>query len=717
MDSGTAAKRAPRVLAVDDDALMRKMAAKCLAGMGFAVTECANAEEALACAERELPDLVLLDVEMDGLDGFEACRELRRRHPGREIAILIMTGHTDHGSIEHAFDAGASDFVSKPFDWALLRHRVRFLMRAHQAFSDHRAALELLRESEQSLARAQRIAGLGSWQWTPGDTEMLWSVETHRLLGIEATPGVSTFAAFLEAVHADDRAAVEKALVDAATRAQGFSLDHRIVTPAAEEIVVHQEAEVELGAAGEMPLVTGTLLNVTAVRRAEARIRQLVSYDALTALPNRRLLVRHLERVMRHARGDDEVVAVLLIDIDRFKRVNDGLGHSFGDECLRAIAERLVAATRATDTLARASSPELLAARLGGDEFAVVVRAIRSERDVTTIARRLLEVIRRQIQVGVEEITLSASIGIAQFPGDAEEPETLLQHADAAIDYAKERGGNAFRFFRDAMNETTRRSMLVESQLRLAIERGELALAYQPLLSTKDDRIGGVEALCRWTSPTLGSIPPTEFIPVAEETGLIVPLGSWVLRRACRDLREWRRAGVSVPRVAVNVSGLHLREPEFLDGVTAILREEGVEPQALELELTESTFVGSDSTVVRLLEDLRGTGIGIALDDFGTGYSSLAQLMTIPIDVLKIDRSFVSRLGEQQEVETIVAALIAVSHQLGKAVTGEGVETAEQEAVLRALDCDHLQGYRIARPMDASALLEFLRRHPGSGGD
>jgi diguanylate cyclase (GGDEF)-like protein len=703
--------RALRALAVDDDALLRTMAKRCLAGMGFAVTEFANAEEAIASTEQEVPDLVLLDVQMDGLDGFAACREFRRLHPEREIAILIMTGQTDHASIDEAFEAGASDFVGKPIDWGLLRHRVRFLMRAHHAFAEHRAALSRLRESEQGLARAQRIAGLGSWQWAPGESEMLWSAETHRLLGIAPAPGASTLAAFLEAVHADDRPAVEKALLAASAEARGFGLDHRVVTPAGEEIVVHQEAEIAASASGETILVSGTLQNVTALRRAEAKIHHLVSYDALTGLPNRRLLVEHLERAIGHAQRREGKVALLLLDIDRFKRVNDSLGHSVGDGCLRQIAGRLVGVTRATDAVARPSGPAPIAARLGGDEFAVVVRDIRSERDVSTIARRLLEAIRRPTQAGVEEIALSASIGIAQFPEDGGDAESLLQHADAAIDYAKERGGNAFRFFREAMNDVTRRSMLLENHLRLAIERGELALVYQPLVSTEDERIVGAEALCRWTSETLGPISPVEFIPLAEETGLIVALGEWALRQACRDLRRWREAGAPELSVSVNVSAIHIQEPDFVARVDAILREEGIAPQAIELELTESVFVGSARGVIQVIEELRGRGLRIALDDFGTGYSSLAQLTTLPIDDLKIDRSFVSRLGAQREVETLVAAVVAVSHQLGMRVTAEGVETAEQEAVLRALACDQLQGYRIARPMGAAALLEFVRRY------
>jgi len=707
--------RAPRAFAVDDDALVRTMAKRCLAGMGFEVTECASGEEALARAEADPPDIVLLDVQMEGLDGFDTCRALRRRFPEREIAIVIMTGQTDHESIERAFDAGATDFVSKPVDWGLLRHRLRFVMRAHYAFADHRAALVRLRDSEEGLARAQRIAGLGSWQWCPGETEMLWSAETHRLLGIDPAPGASTYAAFLEAVHAEDRASVEKAFADAATQGAGFSIDHRIITAAGEEIVVHQEAQIETGPHGA-PLVTGTLQNVTALRRAEARIRHLVSYDPLTALPNRRLLIQHLDRVIGHARRRGEKAALCLIDLDRFKRVNDGLGHSVGDACLRAVAERLVGAIRVTDALSRPTSPTPIAARLGGDEFAVVLRDVRSERDVAAIARRLLDMARQPLQVAGEEITLSASIGIAQFPGDGEDSEELLQHADAAIDYAKQRGGDAFRFYRNMMNEDMRRSMQMESQLRLAIERGELVLHYQPLLSTEDDRVAGVEALCRWSSGVLGAVPPDQFIPVAEESGLIVALGDWALRQACRDLRAWREAGAPDLYVAVNISATHLEEPGFADRLGAILAEERIDPHGLQIELTESVLIESDAGVLRLFEELRAMGIRVALDDFGTGYSSLAQLTTLPIDVLKIDRSFVARLGQQREVETLVAAVIAVAQQLGMDVTAEGVETAEQEAALRRLACDRLQGFRIATPMPAAELPDFLRRHAQSRG-
>jgi len=691
-----------RVLVVDDDPVVRLLASRCLAAMGLAVESAEDGAAAIAAAHRVVPDLVLLDVEMPGLDGFETCAELRRQLPQRETAILIATGHTDKETIDRAFEVGATDFVSKPLDWPLLQHRVRFLLRAHDAFAE-------LRESGQRLENAQRLARVGDWEWHLAEGEMLWSAQVYAVLGVAPGAGAASRAAYLAAAHPEDRPILEKALAAAASEARGFSLDHRIVLPDGEERIVHQEVEVRTGPSGAAEVITGTVQDVTAARRAEERIRYLATYDALTALPNRRLLVEHLERSLGHAVRRGESLALLCVDLDRFRRVNESLGHGGGDRLLQAVAERMLSCVRSTDFVGRSEPGGPVLSRLGGDEFTVVLRPVRSGEDAAIAARRILDALRAPFPTGGGEVSLGASIGIALHPGDGDDAETLLRNADAAIEAAKRRGGSVYQFFREAMNERSSRTLQLERLLRLGLARGELSVAFQPQLEVSSGRVVGVEALARWEHAELGVVGPAEFIPVAEESGLIFELGLQVLRLSCRQLAAWKRRGDPPLTVAVNVSGRQLHDPDFARAVEALLREERTDPSCLELEITESALLVDDTATISTLEHLHALGIRLALDDFGTGYSSLSHVVRLPIDVIKIDRGFVADLGSERRGATLVAGVVALGRALGLRVIAEGVETREQHAMLEALGCDVLQGFHVAAALPADALSEFLR--------
>jgi diguanylate cyclase (GGDEF)-like protein len=698
-----------RVLVVDDDPVVRMVAVRCLDAMGYRVDQAEDGRAAIERVLREPPDLVMLDVEMPGMSGFETCAELRRLLPDRELAILIVTGHADKATIDRAFEAGATDFVSKPLDWSLLQHRVRFLMRAHAALAELHDALLDLGASEKRLANAQRLARIGDWEWEIGEPEMLWSLQLHHILGTTPGPAAPTLESFLGAVHPADRAEVEKSLRAASAEAQAGSLDHRIITPDGLERIVHQEVEVRCGPSGAPERLTGTLQDVTDVRRAEERIRYLAYYDSLTALPNRRLLLEHLERSLAHARQRGQTLALLYVDIDRFKRINDSFGHVTGDRVLQTLAERMMSSVRSSDFVSRSEPGGPLLSRLGGDEFTVALSHVRSGEDATVAARRILDAIATPITLLHSQVVLSASIGIALFPGDGDDPETLLRNADAAIDAAKARGGGVYQFFREAMNERSWRSLRIESLLRGGIERGELELAYQPQLEVASGRLVAVEALARWRSVELGDVMPGEFVPIAEKSGLIGDLGSWVMRAACRQLGAWHRRGGLGLRVSINVSSRQLHDPDFVKKVRAVLEAERVDPQWLEFEITESALLVDDALVAETLSRLRAMGIRLALDDFGTGYSSLSHVVRLPIDVIKIDHSFVADLGTHGRGTAIVAAVVALGRQIGLRVTAEGVETAAQRAALEALGCDVLQGFHVAEPLRADDLLALLR--------
>jgi diguanylate cyclase (GGDEF)-like protein len=696
-----------RVIIADDDPVVRVLAARALGAIGFDVEEVEDGEAALAAVDRERPDLVILDVEMPRLGGLEACEELRRRPASRELPVMIATGMTDADTIDRAFRVGASDFVPKPFDWQLLQHRVRFLMRASTTFEDLRRTLGDLNESRMRLANAQRIAKLAHWEWLPGRSEMLWSEELYRVIGIDRSAGLPTLDNLLDRVHPEDRSSLEKALQSSDDPSDTWTLDHRVLRPDGEIRVVRQRAEVERGPDGDPDRICGTLQDITDRRRAEDQIRQLAYYDPLTALPNRRMLEEHLEGVL--AGADGEKIALMIVDLDRFKRVNDTLGYGGGDELLRAVARRL---HRCVESVAGRSggAGSLTTARIGSDEFAVVLDEVRSLEEVATVARKVLESMREPFLIEGKSLVMEASIGTAMHPDDGRDVHALIRNANTAMHHAKEAGRGLHRFFRAAMNERATRNLGIESGLRQAVDRDEFLVYYQPLWGTHSEAIVGLEALVRWPSEEYGLVTPSEFIPLAEESGTIESIGEWVLRATCRQGRAWLEAGFDLPRLSVNVSSLQLREPELFPLVDSILHETRLPAEHLGVEITESALLTDRPAVTANLESLRELGVRVALDDFGTGFSSLSHIVRYPIDTLKIDQSFVRGIGRKGQSGPVISAVVAMAHQLELNVVAEGVETAEQEAFLRREGCDALQGYRLARPMSVAALNRLLSR-------
>ncbi|MBW2270737.1 MAG: EAL domain-containing protein [Deltaproteobacteria bacterium] len=446
------------------------------------------------------------------------------------------------------------------------------------------------------------------------------------------------------------------------------------------------------------------------VKRSLAENHALACYDSLTGLPNRRMYKDRFEQALVRARREGELVANCFVDLDGFKRVNDKLGHSGGDELLRQVAERLASSVRLGDSIARAATDASQAAvsRLGGDEFTFLLTGISDARDAGRVARRVLSKLREPFNVNHLEIPVTASIGIAVFPADGEDVETLLHNADTAMYCAKDLGRNNFQFYSKSMNEATERRLEVERCLRRAIEQDQLSLHYQPVRDAVSGATRGAEALLRWNDPELGPVAPDEFVSVAEDAGLIVPIGAWVLRTACAQAQAWQAAGFRPLRMAVNVSGHQLREPTFVGTVARVLRDSGLSPAHLELEITESTIMQEDEVTDSAFRRLDELGVGLALDDFGTGYSSLSYLRRFPIGRVKIDRSFVSGIPADADDVAIVAAIAAMAHNLLLAVVAEGVETLEQAESLRELGCQELQGYLFSPAVSAEEFEGFL---------
>lgn len=692
------------VLVVDDDRLQRVLARDSLEAAGYRVAEACDGAEALDAFGAQRPDLVLLDLHMPVLDGLDCCRELRRRHPNDPTPILMLTSSDDQESIDAAYEAGATDFVGKPLNPSLLGHRVRYLLRSSRT---QRA----LRASQWSLAEAQRLARLGSWTVDVCGQEMLWSEEMYRILELNPSTKAS-LEMLLSRIHPEDRHDVEECLEQSFAVGRPFDVSHRLALPSGAVRHVHQRAQPGRGSAGTDRLA-GTLQDVTEQVEAEERIRFLANYDSLTGLPNRRMFQGRLQRAITSAKAAGNTVALLFLDLDRFKLVNDTLGHSAGDLLLKTMADRFAENIRGSDLLGRVKSPTDAAevSRLGGDEFTVLLARIGEAGDAGDVARRLIAAAATPVEVDGRQVTVGVSIGIAVYPQDGADPETIMKNADAAMYQAKERGRNAFEFFSRDTNARALRELTLESRLREAVDRDELALHYQPRVEVATGQVSGLEALLRWEHPELGCVLPDEFIPISEVTGLIIPIGEWALHHACAQLAVWQEVRGGELDLSVNVSTLQFERGDVVAQVRAALDASGLDARQLEIEITESLLMREMEASRRSLEALREMGVRIALDDFGTGYSSLRYLMNLPIDTLKIDRCFVSRMHEDSRARCIVEAVIGLGRGLGFRVVAEGVELAAQQELLAEAGCDQVQGYLHGRPEPLEALASRL----GSG--
>jgi diguanylate cyclase (GGDEF)-like protein/PAS domain S-box-containing protein len=453
---------------------------------------------------------------------------------------------------------------------------------------------------------------------------------------------------------------------------------------------------------GKVALHEGTLEDITDRKVAENQVKSLAYCDVLTGLPNRSLLLDRLSKALASGRRRKETVALLFLDLDRFKVINDSLGHAFGDLLLREVADRLKKQTREQDTVAR----------LGGDEFLMVLAGLRDTTDASVAARRVMDAIIPEFVIEGRSLSVNCSMGVSIFPQHGLDSETLIKNADAAMYSAKESGRNRFTFFSEEMNDQVAQRLTLEHGLRAAIDNNEFFLMYQPQMDIATGAMVGLEALIRWRHPVLGLVPPDRFIRIAEYSGLIAPIGAWVLRTACAQARRWQEEGVCALTVAVNVSAVQFRQPGFQELVGSVLSETGLPCQYLELELTESLLLSNADMTASVLQELKGMGLKLSIDDFGTGYSSLSYLKQFPFDKLKIDRSFISEVAVDADDAAIVTAIIRMAKSLGLKVIAEGVENEAQMSFLRALRCDEIQGYYFSKPLTADEVSAKLRPDP-----
>ena len=696
----TSDSHTPTVLVVDDVLSQRILLAETMAQAGLEVHEATNGVDAVRMFGEIRPDLVLMDIKMPKMDGIEACARMREIESLKDIPIVLITGLEDHQSIQRAFEVDATDFITKPVNWPILGLRVRYLLKASRAFRD-------LRESERQLSQAQRIAVLGNWEWDIASDSLRGSSQTFDILGLESDRLEHANENLIELIHPDDRDKFS-GLIDRAVRDhETFGTDLRLLLADQSELTVQLEGEIIFDADDKPLKLQGTVQDISKRKRAEERIFNLAYFDPLTGLPNRTHFKRHAQDALAQASRLGHKVALMFLDLDGFKRVNDTLGHDRGDELLKTISLNLARGLRASDSIAKITATDdtgTTLSRLGGDEFTILLGELDDSRQAAAVAQRVIDHLGHPVWLRDNEIRITGSVGIAVFPDDGDDVDTLLKHADIAMYQAKAAGKNGYQFYAAQMNSHTTERLELESKLRRAIDNDELELHFQPQVVATSGEIVGMEALVRWNSPEQGLIGPNVFIPIAEESGLIVPLGDWVLQAACREAAKWPQAHGRELRISVNISSLQFRQRDFADTVVSALDVSGLDPRMLELEMTEGSIMQQVDSTIDDLRRLKELGLALSIDDFGTGYSSLSYLKRFPLDTLKIDRSFVKDIASDASDAAIIRATIALAHSLELTTVAEGVEDDAQLEYLRDLGCDLIQGYYFSRPLPAAEL-------------
>jgi diguanylate cyclase (GGDEF)-like protein len=693
----------PVALLIDDDQTVHLWANRYLPVAGFRLISCVNGEEGIKAYNEEVPDIVMVDVEMPIKDGFETCTEIRRLVNGKTIPIVMMTVTEDPERIAKAYASGATDFVIKPLNWNILAQRLQYMVKAHSNFVK-------LEQSEYRLSKAKQMALLGDWEWTANSDKIYWSDEIYSMLEIDKNEFIPDTKNFQEFIHTADRSCVSFNLTNILKTREAVNLEFRIYNSRNQELTVSQHVEAIVGHDGQLLSLIGTVQDITEYKAQENKIRHLAYYDGVTQLPNRTFFFKFLAKTLELAQRKKNNFGIIFLDLDGFKGINDTYGHLAGDQLLQEISKRLTGRLRCSDLASRFQDDfdqKIDVARLGGDEFIILLNDLSRPEDAATVAERIQSWITEPVILGDRLVYIGASMGIAVYPEDGKDAETLLKNADIAMYHAKKTGKGHYRFFHESMAIKAKKRLEIETYMHHAVANNELRLHYQPVMDIATSKLIGAEALLRWESPQLGFLPPNDFIPLAEDNGLINQFGEWVIREACRQGKVWEQEGYGSLTLAVNLSSLQFNQSSFIPMVSGIIKEFGIDPAFLTFELTESMIMADNENMLTKLNNLKSLGIKLALDDFGTGYSSLRYLNRFPIDTLKIDRSFVKELPDSTDASAIVSAILALAKALNLKTVAEGVETIQQKTFLQNTSCNAVQGYFFSKPMPVAEFQQY----------
>lgn len=704
----------PQIVILDDRVTNQRILARLAQSVApdIAVEAFGDPREALSWLESNDADLVITDFKMPHFDGAEVTRRLRAKSRTADVPIVVVTVYDDRAFRLLALEAGATDFLLAPVDHVEFRTRVRNLLslRRHQV-EIKRHAEQLRQDLEASvklrtdLVRQSRDALAQVIDTVPA---MVTAADRDgRLVFVNAAQAAFVARSQADVVgnHVNELFGVERGTLSAQLDTDVFVRGEQIT--GFEEKIPRTDGSIVYLSTTKTPIrdsngtisaILTTSIDVTERKRAEERLLHLAKHDPLTALPNRAYLGERVRERCGFVEAGDNIFALYFLDLDRFKAVNDALGHQLGDQLISQVGRRLRSAMRDED----------LVARLGGDEFAVLQHSASGASDAGRLASRILKLFEKPFRVGYKNVSVNASIGVTLFPRDSTDADELLRNADLAMYRAKRTGGAVFCFFDPEMDAAARRAMVLESELRRALARREFELVWQPQVSLRSGRISGAEALLRWRHAEKGIIPPTQFLHLAEETGLIAPITEWTLAAACAQGVSWAKRRPGGLRVSANLSPSVFATRDVRDMVFEALGSTGLPPSLLDLEITERVLVGKVDVVASTLRTLREVGVTFSIDDFGTGYSSLAYAKNWPVQRLKIDQTFVTNIDSDRTNAAIVASIVSLAHGLGMETIAEGVETAEQVVALRRLGCDEIQGYFVREPIPAEELTTML---------
>jgi len=677
-----------RIFIVDDDHVTRHLVKKVLSNSGYQIFEASNGAEAIALFDDIAPHIVLMDVMMPDVDGYAACRAIREKEDFLELPIIMLTGLNDVESVRTSLDAGATDFISKPINWALFEQRLQYALNA-------RGMHEELQNQKSRLSQAQKLAKLGSWELSIEDNVLICSEELLSLLGLSADETPTDLEALMAYAHPLDKNVVRSHILDAMIKGIGYQLEHRIICNDKREIYVLQHADLKKDRAGNAVKLIGTVQDITELKSTHAIIEHLNYYDLLTDLPNRRLFTEKVKSKVVDA-SHDNAVAIYMLTLDNLRNLSESLGYKATETVLISFSSRLK----------KLQSDSVVISRFNDNTFAIMSSSFSDLSHVKHMTDAIIDLTKKSISIDTHDIFVTVSIGISIYPVDNNTAEATILGAENAMLNASKQGGGRSLFYSEKSNREAQERLDIENDMRKGIQRGEFVPYYQPQIDALTGVITGFEALARWNHPSKGIVAPFHFIDIAEKTGLIIELSRSIIEQACIQTKEWTESGLGDFKLGVNLSIKQFIDHDLCGEIKSILQKTGLVAEQLDIEITESMAATKTSDIVDSLQQLKDIGITISMDDFGTGYSSLSQLQTFPIDVIKIDRSFILDI-EGPGNGVMVKTIIAMSKSLGMNVIAEGVENEQQLSMLLAHGCNNIQGYLFSKPLPAEEFSDF----------